>query len=238
MKPPTRSPTIVELAGLAGAGKSTTAKALSQCGNQILLGEPPFYRRIRDIPFFVWNAFLLLPTLFRLGLARQGSRWLSGQEILSMVVLLGWHRRLKRLSSDHSQVIVLDQGPVCSLMLLEFFGPEILKSPRAEEWWTKTCRRWANTLDTVIWLDAPTATLVERIRARGNWHSVKDRSDAEACKYLGRHRESYRHVLSLLTANNDLQVLRFDTAQEPVDRIVDQLLTEFGLTASRARDVC
>ena len=41
------------------------------------------------------------------------------------------------------------------------------------------------------------------------------------------YRESYGHMLSLLTANNHLQVLKFDTVQESLDSVVDQLLTEF-----------
>ena len=233
-----RASKIVELVGLAGAGKSTIAGALDQCSHQILLAEPPYSRRIRDIPFFAWNTFLLLPTLVHLWCTNQGSRWLSRQEIASMVILLGWHRRLRRSSSNRCQVIVLDQGPICSLMLLQLFGPETLRSAGAKKWWNRVCRRWADTLDTMIWLDAPTATLIERVRAREKWHGVKDKSEAEAFEYLERYREAYRRVIACLAVNDDLQILKFDTAQESLDGVVDQILAEFRLKPSRARDVC
>ena len=229
----TRAARIVELTGLAGAGKSTIAATLGQCSHQILLEEPPYFRRLPDISFFAWNTFLLLPTLLHLSPGSKGSRRLNGQEIASMVILRGWHRRLKRISSSSGQVIVLDQGPVFSLMMLYLFGPETLRGPRAEEWWATTCKQWADTLDTVIWLDAPDATLVERICARDIWHGVKKKTEAESFEYLGRYRESFERVISLLTANNGPKVVTFDTARDSVDRVTAKLLLELGLKDSR-----
>jgi cytidylate kinase len=227
-----RAARVVELTGLAGAGKSTIAQALRQYSYQVLVQEPPYFRRIRDIPFFAWNTFLLLPTLFHLSYNRKGSRWLNGQEIAWMAVLLGWHRRLGRPLSNHGQVIVLDQGPVFLLMMLHLYGPETLRGPHAKEWWARTGKQWADTLDTVIWLDAATATLVERIRARDVWHGVQAKSTADAVEYLERYRESYGRVISLLRANkDDLKLLAFDTARESLDSVVDKLLLEFGLKA-------
>jgi cytidylate kinase len=225
-----RAARVVELAGLAGAGKSTIAGTLRQYSHQVLLEEPPYFRRIRDIPFFGWNTFRLLPTLFHLSHNKKGSRWLTGQEIAWMAVLQGWHRRLDRPLWNNGQVIVLDQGPVFLLMMLHLHGPEAFRGPRAKEWWARTGKQWADTLDTVIWLDAATATLVERIRARDVWHGVQDKSTEDAVEYLGRYRESYGKVISLLTAHkDDLKVLAFDTARESLDSVVDKLLLEFGL---------
>jgi len=225
-----REARVVELAGLAGAGKSTVAQALGQCSKQILVEEPPYFRKISDIPFLAWGTLLLLPTLFRLSFREIGRGGLEGREIAWMVVLLAWHRRLRLPMPNGGQVLILDQGPVFLLMMLHLFGPETLRSPSAKKWWTRTCRQWADTLDTVIWLDAADATLVERIRARDVWHGVQERSAKDAVEYLGRYRESYGQVISLLTANkHDLKVLTFDTGRESLDKVVDKLLVEFGL---------
>jgi thymidylate kinase len=121
------------------------------------------------------------------------------------------------------------------LTMLYLFGPEALRSPSPKDWWTRTCKQWADTLDTVIWLDAANATLLERVRARKVGHRLKGKSDAEAFEFLRRYRESYGQVIAWLTANNDdLKVLTIDTARESLDRVVNGLLLEFGLKESRA----
>jgi len=228
------SPRIVELAGLAGAGKTTLSKTLGRCNDHIRVEELPYYRRIRYLAFFVRNTCLCLPTWFQLNL-KGNSRRLTGEECAEMAILSGWHRLLERPVSDSGQVIVIDQGPVFMLTVLWLYGPKSLKRPRGKEWWIRTCKQWANTLDTVIWLDAANATLLERIRARDTWHMLKEEPDTEALECLRRYRETYEQVLSLLTANNHgLKVLAFDTARESLDGVVDNLLLEFGLQESRA----
>jgi hypothetical protein len=228
------SPRIIELVGLAGAGKTTLTKTLGCCNDQIRVEQIPYYRRIRYLAFFARNTLLCLPMWFRFNLKGNGRR-LTGQEFAAMVILSGWHRLLKRPGSDTGQVIVIDQGPVSMLTILWVDGPETLRSSPGKEWWIRTCKQWANALDELIWLDAANATLLERIRARDTWHKLKEEPDTEALECLGRYRETYGQVISLLTAtNDDLKVLAFDTAREPLDGLVDNLLLEFGLKESGA----
>lgn len=228
------SPRIVELVGLAGAGKTTLSKTLGRCHDQIRLEEIPYFRRIRYLTFFVRSTCLCLPIWLRLNL-EGSSRRLTGEEYAVMAILAGWHRLLERPLSQSAQVVVIDQGPVFMLTVLWLYGPESLKRSCGKEWWNRICQQWAETLDAVIWLDAANATLLERIRVRAKWHMLKEESDGEALECLRRYRETYGHVLSLLRANNhDLKVLAFDTARESLDGVVDNCLLEFGLKESPA----
>jgi shikimate kinase len=222
-----RSIRIVELVGLAGSGKSTLAQTLSQRNEITLVDKPPYFRRIKDIPFFVRNTLLLLPTFFHLRRNKNG-RWLAPEEMVWMVILQGWHQVLRCQGSDKRTMVVLDEGPVFFMALLYDLGPSVLRSRSAKQWWHSTYKQWANTLDMVIWLDASDATLVERIRSRVKSHRIKVESDPEAVEFLARRRIAYEQLLSALTAEaRDLPVLRFDTEQEPLEQISDQVIAAF-----------
>jgi shikimate kinase len=218
---------IVELVGPAGAGKTTLLRALSQRNQRILVGTRLRVRRIEHIPFFVRNVVLLLPTLLR-QYGQSGS--LTRQEIEVMAVVKGWHRVLGQQASNHRTVIVLDQGPVFKLAWLHELGRESLKSHTIERWRDSMLKQWAPVLDMVIWLDAPDTILLERIDARDKAHLVKGESEQDVFEFLARCRAAYEHVISMLMAKSDAPgVLRFDTAQEPLDQIVDKVLAAFGL---------
>jgi hypothetical protein len=113
------------------------------------------------------------------------------------------------------------------------FGPERLRSPRAEEMWQALHRRWAGILDAIVWLDAPDMFLVQRIRTRDKEHIVKNESADSVIDFLARSRAGYERNLSALAAHRaGLRVLRFDTNQETPSQITAQLLTSFGLSSS------
>jgi cytidylate kinase len=226
---------IVELVGPAGAGKTTLSRALCHRDGRISIVARFRVRKLGHLPFFVSNALLLLPTF--LHEARQGRR-LAWHEIKAMVYLTGWQQVVRREAPNHSTVVILDQGPVFQLARLHGFGPENIHGKRFEKWWAIVLERWASALDMVIWLDAPDAILLDRIRTRSKWHLVKDEPEQEACKFLARYRTSYEQMISALTANSGPRVLRFDTEQESPDRVADNLLLEFGLRGSCAEPVC
>lgn len=225
------APLMVELIGPAGAGKSTLARALRHRDRRILTAARFRVGRLDYMPFFVSNALLLLPTILRQ--SRHGRR-LAWSEIKMMVYLTAGNRLLRRQASNHAAVVILDQGPVFQLAQLHGFGPENINSEGFEQWWASVLDRWASALDMVIWLDAPDVVLLERVHTRGKWHRVKNESEQEAREFLARYRASYEQMISALTANGGPRVLRFDTAQESLDRMADDLLLEFGLKGACA----
>jgi hypothetical protein len=154
-----------------------------------------------------------------------------------MVILKGWHRVLRQISKD-GMIVILEHGPVFLLAQLREFGPECLRNQSAEQWWKTMYTQWAAALDMVVWLDTADTYLVERIRNRDKWHVVKGKTKPEVLEFLVHYRVAYEQIISMLTANRSgPRVLRFDTAQESLDGILDRLLAEFGLKDVDSEDI-
>jgi shikimate kinase len=230
MYPPLRNRTtaarvrlVVELAGLAGAGKTTLALALRQSNQRFTIGVR--LGRTGYLPFAVSITRFFLPVFLR---QYRHSRWFTWEEMRAMIYLKAWHHVVSRQRSEAGTVAILDHGPVYRLAWLHEFGPEIVRSRRFAQWSDNVLNQWAASLDFVVWLNAPDAVLVERIAARDRWHVVKGKSEQETYQFLARYRASYDQVLSKLTANGGPKVLRFDTYQESLDQILDNLLECIG----------
>jgi shikimate kinase len=213
---------VVELMGPAGAGKTTLLRALSQRHENI---QPDIrLSKIRNMPFFIGNTFSLLPTYLRL---YRHSRWFNRRETRSMVYLKAWLHVLGQQASNHDQVTLLDHGPIYRLAVLREFGPEITTSSPYQRWWAGLLHQWTATLDIVIWLDAPNDTLLERIRARDHRHAIKEKGEQEAYEYLTHYRAALEQIMAESLTDGQITVLRFDTNQETVERIVEKTLATF-----------
>jgi shikimate kinase len=216
-------PQIIELVGPAGAGKSTLARALQQCNENIAVVAHPYWRDPGQLPFFARNSLALAPTIAQLMYRRNG-RSLRREEIAWMVILHGWHHQLRRQAALNRETLLLDQGAITMLASIQATGSGILSGAWADEWWHGMYRQWANTLDAVIWLDAPNSTLVPRIRGREQAHEIKETPDGMAFRSLDEYREIYKRIFSALTAErSNLAVLRFNTAQECQDELCDKV---------------
>ncbi len=219
-----RSSFLIELAGPAGSGKSTVAKALSKSDVNIEVLAYPNVRHIRNLPFLLCNALWLVPVFVAFH-ARRYDRPLTRRQQAIMVILRGWHRQLRKREDSCGAVILLDQGPVYMLSDLLRFGPRKLRQV-APDWWDTTCREWANILDLVICLDAPDAVLLERVRGREKDHGFKRDTDMQAIGFLERCRQTQDATLaSMHAACSKPMVARFDTSQASLNDILDGALS-------------
>lgn len=218
-------PFVVELVGPAGAGKTSLVRALTQRNERFVEGTGIKARRIANISFFVGNAVLLLPSLFRL---YRDSRWFTWEEIKTLVYLKELHRVLRRQASNGA-ITILDQGPVYLLTRLHVLRGETVARQSQSRWWDSVLKHWSQTLDMVIWLDAPDAMLLERIRARNKWHAINEKPKVEAAEFLARYRASYSRIICGLRADDGPRVVRFDTAQESLGQIMDKVLAGIDL---------
>lgn len=220
-------PHVVEIVGLAGAGKTTISHILARMDAHVHLAQFPDVRQLSNAPFFLWNGLHTSLTLPHPRVVQ--GRKLTRREFAWICILQGWPRRLTT-AWESDELVILDQGPVYLMTELCEFGPEYLQAKEAEEFWEKLCNRWAQTLDAVIWLDATDEDLVERIRSREKAHIVKNETDEATLAFLERYRKAYSHlILKLTIAHPDLPILRFDSSRFSAEEIAAQLILEFNL---------
>lgn len=168
---------------------------------------------------------MLMPTFLR---QFRNGRWFTWKEIKMIVYLNGWPHVLRRQAAN-STITLLDHGPVFRLTRLNVLGPKNMASQRFDTWWDNMFKQWSGALDMIIWLDAPDAILLDRIRARDKWHSVKKKSRRDAYEFLGRYRNSYESVISALIAKDGPSLLRFDTDHQSLGKIADKVLAACNL---------
>ncbi len=217
-------PRVVEIIGPAGAGKTTLLRELQRRDPGIVAGIQQ--SRVRYAPFLIRHALTFFP---RYLCQYRHDRWFTWAEHRSMVYLEGWHRRL----SQHAEaVVVFDHGPLFELVTLADYGPELTKSRAYRAWLDCMFTRWAATLDVIVWLDAPSSILAERIHERDRWHVVKGKPQREVYDYLARFRQSYEEIIDRLTALAGPTLLRYGTEQQSVHQIADHVLSELGPRSS------
>lgn len=213
---------VVEVIGLAGAGKSTITNALGRVDPTILCEFIPNVRDVRLAPFFVSNILPLIPLLIHT--IGNGDRYLNRRELAWMAMLNGWPNLLERQKASGCHAIVIDQGPIFLIATLLEFGPRGLRYSALEGWWDKIINNWKQALNLVIWLDARDEILTARIRNRDQDHPVKYKTDQEIRAFLELYRRIYFEVMNrLLIDNPRMHILHIDTSDMTVDEVVNRI---------------
>ena len=204
---------LVELAGPAGAGKSTVFRSLAARGHQIEaapdIGKRDYALLARHLP-------PVLATLVR----RRALRRLTVAQLRVMVYLRALPTLVERRRRAGTSVLVFDQGPLYVL------GRPRLQDARLAAWRQDMFELWATLLDVVVWLDAPNVVLGQRIDTRRKWHRLKGKPADAVGEVLSATRAVYEDLLSRLEARGDHRpvVLRFDTSRTSAEQIADAVL--------------
>ncbi len=162
---------VVEVAGPAGAGKTTVA--------QHLTARPQF------VGASVWNlprplyAASAVRTTPAIAALIGATRWLPWEETEQLIRLDALDHFLRRLPEGDRSVVVLDEGPVFAFAWFRVLGHPCFRDGRRDAWWRAALAHWAARLDVIVLLDGADPLLVDRLRSRTKDHPLKSSSDQE-----------------------------------------------------------
>lgn len=225
-------PVALEVVGPPGSGKTTLVGALPRSASAA--GGAPatpvsVYCNRRNAPAWLGASPAAAPLV-----ARQLGR-MSAQELRWVMRLEASPRILRRQWAAGRAVLVLDQGPVFTMVrIMESAAAAPWRHP-FEGWWERTLRRWAGTLDLLVLLDAPDDVLLPRINGRAKVHGLKHAPEAAGRLALAAERARYDAVAELLRARGPVRVVRFDSSGASPDELSARTLEALGVSDAGPR---
>ena len=180
---------VVELIGVAGAGKSSIASALVALDERIR-ARP----RIRNHTYAA-TVPTLLPTFLSL---HWPPRRVLTKEMKRILRVHALHHLVR--TANGAGPILFDEGPVYMLARLLVFGGAAVKTRAFARWWQGAIAQWAKTLSAIVWVDASDDVLAARLNARAQSHRLRGASESAMRAFFASYRAAYRRVLADLQA--------------------------------------
>lgn len=215
---------LIEIVGVAGSGKTTLRTLLHEMDPQIDLVSPP------KKSFYLIPVIKIFALWFPIYLRHSSqTRWFSWHEIKLMCYLENWLPYLRRHSVENDMIVILDPGSIYWLTALKWLGPDLTRNPKFEGWWEEMRVKWLNAIDFMVWLDAPTELLLERVLDRDEWHESKLLSSEEAARRFDIYRQGYSELVNQYSSKRKDRTLVFHTDKTPAQEIFKQVITKFDL---------
>jgi adenylate kinase family enzyme len=207
----------IEIVGVAGTGKSTLARALTERDPFSVLADTLHTRVPAHWPLVAEGLVRLLPLLVSLARSRKTPK--SWDDVKLLLYVSEWQRTLRHGSAP----TIFDQGPIYAVARLLWGATSMTTTEPFRAWAREALERWSRELDVVVALAAPNDVLLERIERREKGHEAKGKPRDEALRVLDRHAVAYEQVLSILGAIGQPPVVRFDTSVTSTEEIVARL---------------
>lgn len=190
-----KAPVFVVFEGLDGTGKSTCAKKLAHSLGAEFMATPS--EQLRPLRQKILDSF--------------GSSQEAAQ-LFYLATVFDASRRVVNLMSS-GQSVVLDRYYISTQAYAEFRGSSLTNDSMQEK---------LQPADFTIMLEAPLATRIERIKARGGSAADHETLTAEANSVL-KKTHAQRSKLPVVG-----RLLSFDTSKRSVDEIVHDVLLEIS----------
>jgi deoxyadenosine/deoxycytidine kinase len=213
-------PYLVEVAGVAGAGKSTLTRLLCQSEADCSRADFIHARTPEHLAYIAHSLPRLLPILA--GNLRL-SPHLNWADFKLLVYVTEWHRFLNRKPEYDHGFTLLDQGPIYALVRLKAESKAAASDPAFERWWNQMLELWADQLSAIIWLDAADQVIWDRINERGQRHKTKGEPLDVGRRFVTRYRRLFEEVLDRVNILGGPEILRFDTSDMGSENIAEQL---------------
>ncbi len=224
---PLPRPTLIEMVGIGGAGKSTLFKALN-CENQkIQKLEPP--NKLRYLPAILMVVFHWLPIYLWKYRCR---RWFTWEEIRNILYLDTWLGYVRAQARARDLIVVLDPGSIYWLSSLKEFGPDFTTHPVFRRWWDARLSQWASALNLIIWIEAPNQLLLERVLDREELHEAKSQPPALALEYFERYRVSYSKMVPEVARRGHAHLFHYRSDQVSTGQMAEEIFGAVDLRSA------
>lgn len=220
---------LVEITGVAGAGKSTLTRALCDADSMYMRAEFIHTRAPSHLVYVIRSIPRLL-TILAANLSRKPR--MSWADFKLMVYVTQWRSFIQRRPEYREGITVLDQGPMYALVRLKARQRGVASSRSFQRWWDEMLTMWADTLSAVVWLDAPADVLRARINGRVQAHAVKGVSDEASQRFVAEYHGLFEEVFGRLERSGRPKLWRFDTGDHSVELLaadVRSVLVHSGL---------
>jgi thymidylate kinase len=199
---------VVEIIGPAGSGKTSLAKKLSTASNS-LLTSVSWHDGKSALVKVVFRRLFQIASLAIKKVPMEAIKELVGLE--TELDIMEKHKKWHVLPCRN---LVLEIGPVFKvakiLMEGEVRDPELIR---------RMCRKIADIVDLLVWIDAPNDILQARINSREKRHIMKDQASESIQEFLENYRKAFSSVIS--ESGEGFPVVRFDSSIMSVDELSD-----------------
>lgn len=227
------APLLVEITGVAGAGKSTLTRLVAEEVPRSTVAEFIHTRKPEHLGYLAHSFPRLLPIL---GSNLVATPRLSWADFKLLVYVSEWHRFLDRRRDDPHDVTLFDQGPIYALVRLKAQARGVTRAASFGRWWNTELERWAGELAELIYLDAPDEVLWTRINGRAQPHRTKGGSQEVGREFITRYRELFEEVLTRLDVPGGPEIVRYDTSATSGEGLVAEVVPLLTARAKQ-RDV-
>lgn len=212
----TKKTKTIEMLGLAGSGKTTIANILRE--DTVNIQTLISFKRYKY--HYVRSFLLSLPRFLHLFIQRVPFYY--------MKILFNSQAELDILKRNRDKqildcsFIVLDQGPLLRLAVLECLGISGTQKSSIISWFLLLKKQAKDVLDAVVLLDASEEVLKKRINLRKKTHRMKNMSLEKTSEFFKEYRKSYDMLIND-KENGSIPSVHLDTNTFTADEVAGQI---------------